>query len=146
MKIRRGLAASALTTAAMIAFGASGAQAWTWASSSNPIVMTGGAGYGNANYRTYESGLLQSWLRDTQADGQLVYVHGSGSAGPRDKISFESGRRSDGEAAYARMADKIFYSAYPKGVTSYTYIIELCRDKPFALDPCSDAKRGPSGL
>ncbi len=140
------LATSAVAMVLMAAVGASSAQAWTWASSSSPIIMTGGGGYGQANYRSFDSGLLKSTLRDTQLDGQRIYAHGSGSAGPRDKISFESGRRTDGGSAYAAMADKIFYSAYPKGVGNYTYILELCRDKPFNLDPCSDDKRGPSGL
>jgi hypothetical protein len=57
-------------------------------------------------------------------------------------FGFSSGRRSDGGSSYARMADKGFQSVYPYGVSQYSYLIELCRDKALSLDPCSTAKRG----
>lgn len=128
----------------MAVLGASTAQAWTWASSSSPIIMTGGGGYGSISQVDFNTLVLKSTLKDTVLDGQRVYVHGYGNY--TCDFPFESGRRSDGGSSYAAMADKNADSCYPYGVAQYQYQIELCRDKPSATDPCSDDKRGWHGI
>jgi len=143
VKITRLLAVSGLGLVALLA-GASGAQAWTWASSSNPIVMSGGAGYGSISSVNYNTGVLKSTLRDTVLDGERIYARGY--ADYTCDFTFESGRRADGGSSYAAMADRNFTSCYPYGVGQYSYQIELCRDKPYVPDPCSDDKRGWHGI
>lgn len=106
--------------------------------------MTGGGGYGNLLYRSYNSGVLESWLKDTRPDGERVYVHAYGDYKSADLV-VESGRRTDGGSSYAEMADKTFYSGYPYGVQQYFYIVRLCRDKA-GFDPCSDTVRTHRGL
>lgn len=124
--------------------GASTASAWTWASSSGPIVMSGGAGYGSISGVNYNTGVLKSTLKDTVLDGQRIYVYGW--ADYNCDFALESGRRTDGGSSYSTMADKNFWSCYPYGVGQYSYLIKLCRDKPNATDPCSDDVRGWHGL
>lgn len=138
--LRRVVAVSAVAIC-LATGGAGAAQAWTWASSSSPIIMSGGGGYGNAVQTGYNTGTLQSWLKDTVLDGERIYADGYANYGNYD-FGFQSGRRSDGGSSYARMADKGFLSVYPYGVAQYSYQMELCRDKPLNLDPCSDDKRG----
>lgn len=144
MKFARGIATMSLTIGLALA-GATAAQAWTWASSSNPITMTGGGGYGNAIATTYNTGVLQSWLKDTVLDGERTYVNMYADLGNFD-FAAQSGRRTDGGSSYARMADKSFMSAYPYGVAQYYYYVRVCRDKPWAGDPCSDDTRVSQGL
>jgi hypothetical protein len=144
MKFGRSIAAVSVALG-MGLLGATSAQAWTWASSSNPILMTGGGGYGNANQSSYNTGVLQSWLKDTALDGERVYVNMYADYGSAD-FRVESGRRSDGGSSYARMADKSFTSTYPYGVAQYYYTVRLCRDKAYSSDPCSDAYRTHQGL
>jgi hypothetical protein len=143
MRLTRQLAVAFVAFGAAVA-GASSAQAWTWASSSNPIVMTGGGGYGSIAGVDYNTLVLRSTLKDTVLDGQRVYVHGYGNY--TCDFVFESGRRTDGGSSYAAMADRYWDSCYPYGVGQYQYLIELCRDKPLAADPCSEDKRGWHGL
>lgn len=144
MRFARSFATASLAIGLAIT-GAASAQAWTWASSSSPITMTGGGGYGNANYVNYGTGNLQSWLKDTVLDGERVYVNVNGSYG-QNYLNAQSGRRSDGGSSYARMADKAIYSPYPYGVSQFYYTVRICRDKPFAGDPCSDDYRTNQGL
>ena len=132
------------TTACLAVGGATAAQAWTWASSTNPIIMSGGGGYGGISQKDYNHGTLVSTLKDTVLDGQRTYA--SGYADYACDFTFESGRRSDGGSSYARMADKTFTSCYPDGVAQYTYQIKLCREKAYGIDPCSDDKRGWHGI
>jgi hypothetical protein len=107
--------------------------------------MTGGGGYGTTAYQSYARGNLVSVLKDTALDGQRVYVSLRGSYGSNYSNN-ESGRRSDGGSAYARMADKAIYSPSPYGVNQFYYTLRLCRDKAGAGDPCSTAYRVHSGL
>lgn len=65
---RRAVSAAAVT-AALGLVGAGGANAFAWATSSSPLTVAGGAGYGNAVSTSYNSGVLQSWLKDTMLDG-----------------------------------------------------------------------------
>ena len=126
----------------------SAASAWTWASSSNPIIMNGGGGYGAAVYSAYNKGTLQSTLKDTSLDGHRVYAKLIGSliyVGKPYSTSVSSGQRADGESWYARMLDKNFYSAAPTGVGQYYYTVRLCKGA-FLQDPCSEDVRGHQGL
>lgn len=136
-------ASSGLLALGLSIAGAAAAHAWTWATASSPIVMSGGAGYGNLVYSNYNHGVLQVWLKDSKLDGKRIYAHVY--ADYKSDFTVESGRRTDGGATFARMADKSFASAYPYGVQQYFYTVELCRDEPF-LDPCSDSKRYHQGL
>ena len=101
MKLKRGLSAVAVFATCAVA-GASAAQAWTWAYSSTPIIMSGGGGYGNAKQVDYNDGRLESWLKDTALDGERTYVRMYADYGSAD-FAAESGRRSDGGNSYARM-------------------------------------------
>lgn len=124
--------------AALLVGGAGSAQAWTWASSSSPIVFSGGGGYGNVNFGGV-SYTLQSWLRDTVRDdgrvyAQIEWVHGAQGLIERT----QSGRRADGEASYARMSDVLEYTDY--GTGTYRYTAQTCRTASLN-DPCSTDKR-----
>lgn len=119
--------------------GVGSAQAWTWASSSNPIVMSGGGGYGNLGLN-YTTVTLQSWLRDTTVGDGRVYAKNAilnSSGGLYANLT--SGERSDGEASYARMSDKS--KVLPTGVGNYRYEVQTCRSATLQ-DPCStDVRR-----
>nr|WP_284289431.1 hypothetical protein [Angustibacter aerolatus] len=115
--------------------GATSAQAWTWAASSNPIVMSGGGGTatcarGSARRR------CRAWLRDTKLDDGRVYAHVVVQVGGADVSVIDSGRRSDGERSYARMADR----TGALGGGAHHYVVSTCRSTP-ANDPCSKDKR-----
>lgn len=120
---------------AVVLAGSASAQAWTWASSSNPIVMTGGGGYGNVNFGT-STFTLQSWLRDTKVgDGRvyakaIAYTNSSGEW----RADISSGLRTDGEATYARMADKSNGVGSP--ASGFSYKVRTCRSVTLN-DPCS---------
>jgi hypothetical protein len=118
--------------------GVGGAQAWTWASSSNPIVMTGGGGYGNLSTGTTKT--LQSWLRDTRTGDGRVYAKVAINQGAQGTVAnLTSGQRSDGESSYARMADK----SITLQAGSYSYTVRTCRSATLQ-DPCSeDTRRYP---
>ncbi|GAB3681416.1 hypothetical protein [Angustibacter aerolatus] len=119
----------------LVVAGATSAQAWTWAASSNPIVMSGGGGYGNLREGVGQA-TLQSWLRDTKLDDGRVYAHVVVQVGGADVSVIDSGRRSDGERSYARMADR----TGALGGGAHHYVVSTCRSTP-ANDPCSKDKR-----
>lgn len=144
MKLSRGIATMALTIGLAIT-GATAAQAWTWATSSAPLTMTGGGGYGTTAFQSYAQGNLVSTLKDTVLDGERVYVSLYGTYGSNSSNT-ESGRRADGGSAYARMADKSIISPYPYGVNQFFYTLRLCRDRAGLPDACSDAYRTNQGL
>lgn len=120
---------------ALTVLGAASAQAWTWASSSNPIVMTGGGGYGNVNF-SGQTVTVQSWLRDTRVGDGRVYAKVSISNSKGLYANLTSGQRSDGEATYARMADKSTTVAYGTLPGNYKYMVRTCRSATLQ-DPCS---------
>lgn len=108
------------------------------------MTVTGGAGYGSTAQTGYNKGVLHSWLRDTKVDGARTYARGYGDASA--DFAFESGRRSDGGSAFAKLADKAFTSPYPYGVAQYRYQMRVCMDLPWKLDPCSAVTNWHYGL
>lgn len=129
---------SVVIGAALLFVGVGSAHAWTWASSSNPIVMSGGGGYGNLLMSGTKL-TLQSWLRDTKTGDGRVYVKVAvNTLHDGTFTNLTSGQRSDGESSYARMADQTTYTSL--GVGSYYYIVRTCRSA-LLQDPCSDDTR-----
>ncbi|MGL5865078.1 MAG: hypothetical protein ACRCYX_04285 [Dermatophilaceae bacterium] len=122
---------------ALTVVGAASAQAWTWASSSNPIVMTGGGGYGNLNF-SGTTATLQSWLRDTKVGDGRVYAKVAITNSKGLFANLTSGQRSDGSPTYARMSDKSLSLSQLPG--NYTYVVRTCRSATLQ-DPCSTASR-----
>lgn len=148
-KIVRGLRAL-VAGGALLTLGMGSASAYTWASSSSPKAVsyngiTRGAGYGSLSSTSYNSARLRSYLKDHRVDSMRTYVDVYGNYGNYD-IGTQSGRRSDGGASYALMADKTLNSAYPYGVQQYSYQVKVCMDRSKALDPCSSPNSWHSGL
>lgn len=83
MGIKRCVFVGTAATAFLIA-GAASAQAWTWASSTRPIVMAGGGGYGNLVFSGTKM-TLQSTLRDTRVGDGRVYAR-TGAYRPNDQL------------------------------------------------------------
>lgn len=137
MGIRRVAAVTAAAIALPI-IGASSAYAWTWASSSNPIVMSGGGGYGNLAFGS-TTVTIQSWLRDTKiGDGRVYAKTWINQQNGSLFATLSSGQRSDGESSYARMADKSTTTSSLTGY--YDYQVRTCRWVTL-VDPCSDDYR-----
>ncbi|NLT55599.1 MAG: hypothetical protein GXX79_13770 [Actinomycetales bacterium] len=138
MRMYKGIASVGMA-AGLVVTGALSAQAWTWASSSNPIVMSGGGGYGNIIYGGVDY-KLQSWLRDTKVGDGRVYAHVRVTRKSDNSVFhyLSSGKRSDGESSYARMADKTGY--LDNGTGTFRYRVDTCRSVTLN-DPCSEDKR-----
>lgn len=135
--IRR--AGTCVGAVALIGAGAASAQAatWTWASSSNPIVMTGGGGYGSLDlYSTSVN--LNSALRDTKVGDGRVYAKVAIYNSKGLFVNLTSGQRSDGESSYAWMADKSY--ALPQLIGNYDFTVRTCRSATLQ-DPCSTDTR-----
>lgn len=125
--------------------GSASAWAWTWARSDSPLKVSSdgllrGGGYGSATATAYSQGRLSSYLSDSRRDGMRTFVDLYGTSGPQSGIGTQSGRRSDGGTAYAKMADQYFYAEYPKGVGQYYYYVKVCMDRSWSFDPCSSTR------
>ena len=115
--------------------GAASAHAWTWASSTNPIVFTGGGGYGNVNFAGTRV-TLQTWARDTRVGDGRVYAKVAISNSRGLFTNLTSGERSDGEPTYARLKDQSTNVAYGTLPGNYRYQVRMCRSATLQ-DPCS---------
>ena len=124
---------------ALSAAGVMSAEAWTWASSSNPIVMSGGGGYGTLALSGTKV-TLTSTLRDTKVGDGRVYAKVWANNARGTAFTISSGLRSDGEANYVRMLDKAAYTPYGTVVGNYSYQVRTCRSVTLT-DPCSDDYR-----
>lgn len=120
--------------------GVGGANAWTWATRSNPIVMSGGGGYGEVSFPGANAAVLKASLRDTKRGDGRVYAQleawrlGGGLA------ATSTGRRADGEATYAWVSDGTTYLNGGAIGGRWTLEVSTCRTAPFN-DPCSQDKR-----
>lgn len=124
---------------ALSTVGVMSAQAWTWASSSNPIVMSGGGGYGTLGLSGTKV-TLTSTLRDTKVGDGRVYAKVWGNNARGTAFTLSSGQRSDGESSYAKMLDKSINVPYGTVVGNYSYQVRTCRSVTLS-DPCSDDYR-----
>lgn len=96
-------------------------------------------GYGNLNYGS-TSVTLQSWLRDTSVGDGRVYAHTTIARDSNGSVFvyLNSGKRSDGESSYARMADQGV--SLDNGSGAFHYTVQTCRSVTLN-DPCSRDKR-----
>lgn len=132
-----------VVTALMMAAGLGSAQAYVWASSSSPKLVTynsatRGGGYGRVDVTASNRATLKSTLKDHRVDSMRTYATTGGSLGTKDAVRAESGRRSDGGTSYVRMKDKHMYSMYGTYIRQYHYwSTKVCMDRSWAKDPCS---------
>ncbi len=134
---------------ALSCLGAASANAWTWAWSTSPDLVYAssayrGGGYGNFVAPDQYHIQTNTYLSDRSADGMRTYAELKTYSrnGSIPLIPEETGRRSDGQASYARMADPYTsYSFYPNGVYILDFYSRVCMDKSFAPDPCATGHR-----
>ena len=137
---RQLIRAVALSTIVGLA-GAASASAWTFATRTTPLKLNtagtlAGQGAGSLTQASAGSVKLASEMTDNKRNGNRVFidVYGSSSLG---NSTVQTGRRADGEAFWAAMADKYMYGT---GIGGYTFRVKLCEDLSGSPDFCTSEK------
>lgn len=146
MRTKRTIGTAAATAAlSLAAIGSAQATTWTWAAQNDPLVMSGGKGYGTMNDAGLQYAGLQASLADTKTGDGRVFARGEGfMPDGSGSVEVQSGRRADGQSKFAAMAYQKTYTG-SRTVHQFTrWTVNLCRDKP-GFDPCSDAQRVRNG-
>lgn len=136
-------AATALGIAAtMVIAGSSTAQAYRWASRSEPLKVSQdghvqGKGAGTFKKTAYNRATLHSSLKDSRAGHGRTFANSAASeiaTKPRN-FQVQSNRRADGHNWWATMADESHsIYGYMVGFTGHS---KVCQDISFKPDPCS---------
>lgn len=98
-----------------------------------------GLGYGSFVATGYNGAKLTSTLADLHKDGTRTYTSAKGY-GSGDYVGVQSGRRSDGGTAYARMYDRTGQAA--RSTRGFTGYVQVCQDVNLRADWCSTKKSG----